>query len=410
MPRLIYNNPFFTGIEIPEELFCDREQETALIIKHITNGSNIVLKSPRRLGKSSLIKHVLNQHTIKAGYNTLYIDIYGTKNAADFQFEFQSRLLSAPFAKGTRLKKEFEAFAKSAYLDFGSVDSSGQIHLPRLGFSPGYLPRLSLKEMFDFLKNTEKPNIVVIDEFQQIQEYPERMSAILRSYIQEMGNTRFIFSGSSRHMLTTMFQLSNQPFYKSAESMDLDIIPLNTYTEFCGRMFAMFDKAIEKEAVELAYFLFSGETYLMQELMKEVFSSTATGKAAGVDSVKAAVTVMMERKDSDYRDILNRLNSKKERNTLLCIANEGIGRQLTASATMKKYELDNASSVQNALKNLGEENLNIISKIEKGVYTIQDRLFELWIADKGGYLERKYTEAAQRFKEQQSLEKSIPTI
>ena len=30
-------NPFFSGIDIPDEYFCDRKVETAEIIKHIEN-------------------------------------------------------------------------------------------------------------------------------------------------------------------------------------------------------------------------------------------------------------------------------------------------------------------------------------------------------------------------------------
>lgn len=60
----IPENPFFTGISIPDEFFCDRVEETAGIIKRIHNSDNIVLKSPRRIGKSSLIRHVFNQPEI----------------------------------------------------------------------------------------------------------------------------------------------------------------------------------------------------------------------------------------------------------------------------------------------------------------------------------------------------------
>lgn len=401
-------NPFFTYTDIPDEFFCDRDAETEKIIKHIQNGSNIVLKSPRRLGKSSLIKHLFKQKEISKEYNTLYVDIYGTKNASDFQSEFAGSLLSAPFAKGTRLKKRAESLLNGGYVELGAVDPiSGEVKLPRLGFSTLEISIMSLREMFDFLSKTKKPNLIVFDEFQQIQEYPERMAAILRSFVQESANSHYIFSGSSRHMLTTMFQISNQPFYKSAVSMDLDIIPMQTYIDFCSRMFARGHKKIEEDAVRFTYSLFSGETYLMQLLMKELYSMMPAGSTADIDDVKEALLAILETKDIDYKELIDRLDNQKERRTLFCIAAEGIGKELTSSWMMKKYNLDNASVVQNALNNLGEERMNIIARLCKGTYVLQDRLFELWIAYKSGFLDRKFEAVPERFIEQREIDNAL---
>ena len=75
-------NPFFIGTDIPDKYFCDRKNETAEIIRYIKNGNNVVLKAPRRVGKSSLIKHVLAQDEIAKHYNTLYVDVFGTLSAS----------------------------------------------------------------------------------------------------------------------------------------------------------------------------------------------------------------------------------------------------------------------------------------------------------------------------------------
>ena len=86
-------NPFYTGIRIPDRYFCDREKETESIIGMIENGNNIVLKAGRRIGKSSLILHVLNQERVLKNYNTLYVDLFGTKNYDDFHLSFQNKML-----------------------------------------------------------------------------------------------------------------------------------------------------------------------------------------------------------------------------------------------------------------------------------------------------------------------------
>lgn len=403
-------NPFFTDTtDIPEEYFCDRKEETNTIIEYIVNGSNIVLKAPRRIGKSSLIKHIFNQPSIKDNYNTLYIDIYGTKNASDFRQELQRNFLNAPFAKDSKAKKNIESYLKSIQLDLGSYSESG-FSLPKVGIGNFQAPQYTIDEIFNWFEKADKPGLIVFDEFQQIEDYPERMAGILRSYIQQMRRTKFIFCGSSRHMLNNMFSNYNQPFYNSAKPVDLDIISLSAYTEFVTSIFDSYEKVIDVESIEFAYYLFSGNTYLMQELMKSVFLETNKEKPANKSTLLKCLSSMIDGKDADYRDLINRLNSKKERNTLYCIAGEGIAKGLTSTAMMKRYDLDNASSVQNALENLCGESLKIAVKIAKGVYTLQDRLFELWIASRGCYLGMKLMNPKRRFEEERSIIEKLPEI
>ena len=402
-------NPFYTGNDIPPEFFCDRRNETEMLIRYMKDGSNVVLKSPRRIGKSSLIKHVLRQKEVLSGFNTLYVDIYGTRDAGEFHDEFQRKLLSAPFAKDEKFRKGLDALLKSAYLQFAGYNGlTGDFKLSDLGFKPSSVPRIPLDELFAFLESTDRPNIVVFDEFQQIGYYPEKMAAILRSYVQGMNNTRFIFSGSSSHMLTTMFQLSNQPFYKSAVSMDLDIIPQESYREYCMRMFALGNKQITPEAVDFVYCLFSGDSFLMQQIMKQAYSSVSPGETADKSIVWSALGDLLKTKDADFRDILSRITRPVERNLLYCVASKGVASGLTSSMTIRKYNLESASAVQHALSNLADEEFGLIAKVSKATYVIKDRLFELWLADRGGYLGWYKDYAEERFEKQRKLETSLP--
>jgi len=401
-------NPFYTIIQIPDEYFCDRGKETDEIIRLIQNGNNVVLKAQRRIGKSSLIQHIFNQEPIKSGYNTLYVDIFGTKNLDDFHIAFQNKLLNAPFAKAAKIKKNFAMLAKGLNVSLGEYNPvTGSISLPSIGSTPSQLPKIPMEELFDFLENTRKPNLVVFDEFQQIQYYPERMAAILRSFTQRMNNTKFIFSGSSNHMLTVMFQMANQPFYKSAEPFEIYPLSRETYSQFCSRIFTEYEKEITDDAVTFLYYLFSGETAPMQETMNHVFRKVQSHQKADINSIKDAVNELLDARDTSFREILNRIEREKTRNTLFCIAAMGVADSLTSSQVMKDYHLDNASSVQKALLNLQDENSPLIKKIAKGTYVIDDRLFELWIAREGNYLNIKYATAETRFRRQNELENPV---
>ena len=77
-------NPFFIGRYAGAKYFCDREKDTETLVKHIVNGRNVALISPRRLGKSGLIHHTFSQKVIEENYITIYVDIYSTSNLCEF--------------------------------------------------------------------------------------------------------------------------------------------------------------------------------------------------------------------------------------------------------------------------------------------------------------------------------------
>ncbi len=243
----------------------------------------------------------------------------------------------------------------------------------------------------------------MFDEFQQIEDYPERMAAILRGKIQELNNTRFIFSGSSRHILNTMFLNYDQPFYKSALTMDLDIIGLDSYKDFAKAMFEDYGRRIEDEAVEFVYYLMSGNTFGMQETMKEVFMMTEGKACAEREDAVAATLSILDRHDEEYREQINRVTKTKDRKLLYCIAKEGIAKGLTSSGMLKKYGLDNASSVQHSLKNLMNERMPLVQRLSKQAYMLQDRNFELWLSLKAGDIDGKFENPKERFDRERAL-------
>ena len=138
--------------------------------------------------------------------------------------------------------------------------------------------------------------------------------------------------------------------------------------------------------------------------MKEAFANTGTKGTVDEDKVIATVRLLLAEKDMDFRENLNRLDNKKERNVLFCIASEGLVTGLTSSAMMKKYSLDNASSVQNALRNLCGDNLNMVAKVGKSHYKLQDKFFELWLAASDNAFDRKVISAPTTFEALRKIE------
>ena len=95
---------------------------------------------------------------------------------------------------------------------------------PKIGFGLGEIqqPEVTLDEIFNYLESSDKTCIIAIDEFQKINSFEDgNMEELLRTKIQHMKNTQFVFAGSERHLLEGIFSDPNRPFYNSVVFMEL---------------------------------------------------------------------------------------------------------------------------------------------------------------------------------------------
>lgn len=368
-------NPFIITGHIKPEYFCDRKEEAERITTKVTNGENIVLMAARRVGKSKLIDFCLESPAIKEHFITISIDILRTSSIHEFTYELGKAVFEQAAHRSTKMLKMVVNTLKSINGCFGYDPIS---NTPTFNLSLGDIsnPLYTLDEIFSCLEQADKKCIVAIDEFQQIGYYPEKnMEAILRTHIQKCSNANFIFSGSERHLISKMFSEKAHPFYNSADIMNLEVIPLDKYTEFAQYLFEKFDKKIKTEAIVQAYNTFAGNTYYIQKIVHEAFNQTDVGKEADNTMVDGIIHSLILDNDHKFSEILSRL-TLPQKELLYAIAKEGKAQQITSMAFVKKYNLRSASSIQSAIKKLLEYHLVSTSQ---ATYYIDDQLMKLWL-------------------------------
>lgn len=396
------HNPFIDSILIPDKFFCDREAETRQLIENITSNVKTVLYAPRRVGKSSLIQHVLGQKEIRDNFNSLYVDILGTRDAVGFADELQKALLDSDFARDEKIKQtllsSFPAILTTMAGLFISQDSPVNIST----YATSTIS-MSISKIFEYLESTKKPTIVVFDEFQKIEEYSEPMAAILRSEIQKLRRTRFIFSGSETHMLSMMFNNRNKPFFSSARDMSIDIISLDKYTDYCKRMFGLFGKGISDDAVKLTYCTFCGITRSNQEVMRHVFYHTPEGNTADKADIINAIRDLVISKENSIRTELGKLSANAHK-LLRHIATNGI----LENPTSTKQQINlTQSQIQHLANKYSSEDIALLTKVGKNALKITDKLMELFILGPDRLEERlQHSEAI--FQKEQQLTKVFP--
>jgi AAA+ ATPase superfamily predicted ATPase len=372
-------NPFYiTGI-IPSAYFCDRETETDWLVRTVTNQANVLLTSPRRMGKTQLIRHFYERPEIKGHYHTFYVDIYPTTSLHEFVLFLSKEIYSVLVPKGKATLNRFLSVLRSLTGSFTYDPVSG---IPSFDVKLGDIqaPELTLGEIFDYLEKADLPCIFAIDEFQQIDRYPEKnVEALLRSHVQTMNNCRFIFAGSNRHILENMFHSAAKPFYNSTEQLYLDRIAREKYVAFICDKFREAGREILSGAAQLAYDIFEGHTYYVHNLLHHVFATVAPEKTVDENDILFVLDTLLEEKAHAFAGQLSQLNyGQKE--TLVAIAKAGKATGVTSVAFIKKNALKSPSSVQYAITTLLDSQILTYEQEGRGkTYSLEDRFLELWV-------------------------------
>lgn len=369
-------NPFITvGYEGPE-YFCDRVEETQRLTKLLLNGNNVLLMSPRRIGKTGLLHHCFASDEICSAYNTFIIDIYSTKNLDDLVFTMGRTIISSLKSKGRKALEHFLDVVSSLRQGV-TFDYLGN---PTWNLEIGSLKptTFTLDQIFGYLEQSEKPCLVAIDEFQQITYYPEdNVEAILRTYIQRCRNTSFVFSGSERHLLSEMFTSPARPFYASTSTLSLGCIAREKYVDFAVNLFERNGRRLCQEVPQGVYDRFEGTTWFVQKVMNYLYAETEAGATCTPDMIDEAIQQIVRDNSPIYADLLYQLTSR-QKELLLAINKEGKAQSITGGKFIKRHHLPTPSTIQTTAKALTDKQL--VTNMQ-GTYEVNDRFLSIWLTD-----------------------------
>lgn len=369
-------NPFLAHGYVSPEYFCDREKETKELENLLQNGWNVTLISPRRMGKTGLIKNTF-YHLREADKSNsyIYVDIFGSKDMHGFVEKLSEAVFDAMLSKGENFLKRATQVLSSCrpVISMDSLTGSPSVSV---SIEPSST-ETTLKSVLGFLKDSEKQVFIAIDEFQEITYYPEKgLEADLRSFIQFMPNTHFVFSGSKRHLMMDMFMSPKRPFYQSTRLMDLKAIAEKNYYQFALKFFKEDGCSLTENVFHKLYSRFNGHTWYIQVILKILYSWHKHD--ISVEDVRNAIKEQVVSSTAYYENIMN-LIADKQYEVLKAVAKEHIVKEPTNGKFIHDYQLKSASSVTSAIKALVEKEL--LYRTDDG-YIVYDRFFSLWLAER----------------------------
>ena len=374
------NNPFVYGEVVPAAAFVDREIELDRLTGDLLAGQKIFLISPRRYGKSSLVRQALRTVS-RSGALPVEVTVSSYSSYVAFLEGYARALLSVE----TRIDT-----ARSWLRDLlGSVRPEVRVEANEVGGAQLALSFPSARTERDVSRLAEevfalpgriaelrrRRMAIALDEFQAIASFNGgSVEHALRAAVQHQRDVGYVFSGSEPSLMERMLGRS-RPFYKAGPVMRLQKIPADRFADFIEAKFRATRlrpaPGLGAAIVELAGNL----PYDVQRLAHEVWDDAYGGKAVGVDDLHETLRRLLGEHDAIFEATWQRLTLAQRAALRSAVLEDG--RELLSADVRARYRLGGASTVQASLSALVRE--DILAR-EGSRYSVVDSLLREWVA------------------------------
>lgn len=366
--------PFVFGTAVSGENFTDREKDLKRLCANFKYGINTILISPRRWGKTSLVKKVINIVQNKE-LRIVYLDIFSCRTPQEFYTRFAENVIK----QTSRKSEEWLENVKSFLLRFNPKFSLKSDPLSEMSLSLEFLPKnedyeeiLQLPEKIAKKKNCKI--VICIDEFQQIGEFKDSLTfqKKLRTIWQHQQLSSYCLFGSKKHLMTELFEKPSYPFYKFGDILFLDKIPTEEWVKYIVNRFEERDKKISPELAAKICHLVENQSNYVQQLAWILWVNS---------SHEASEEGLMEA----YEELLNHNSMLFERMTenltafqmnFLRALIDGVHEEFTSQEILKSYQLGTSTNIQRIKDSLLKKDLIDISRKK---VTIPDPVFRAWL-------------------------------
>ena len=370
---------FVYGVAVSDYNFIGRERETKRLLDNFKGGINVILMSPRRLGKTSLVKHVCNKLDDK-DIITVYLDIFGCKSEYDFYNKLATEVLKQTASKHELWFEEAKEFLYRLTPKISFSPEPNSDFSISLGITPKTHTPEEVLQMAETIAIKRKKRIVIcIDEFQQIGEMPnsKQIQARLRTVWQHQKHVSYCLFGSKHHLMSTIFLHRSMPFFQFGDTISLNKIATEDWVEYIVSHFADGKRTISHAlAEEICKFTENYSAYV-QQLAWLVFTLKEEGETVTEDDVRQAENDLLATNDILFMQMIEPL-SEFQLNFLRAIAS-GIKKDFGLSEVREEYNLGSYSNITRLKTALLERDL--IEKKETEL-VITDPIFAKWLKRK----------------------------
>jgi len=370
-------NPFTYGDLVAGESFTDREAELALLQSDILNGQNIAVIAPRRYGKSSLVRAALRDLT---GQGVLVVEV-------DLMTTPTKERLAGKLAKSInddiapivfKAKEHLKLFQSLRVAPVVTVDPTGSFGFTFSASRDEADLNDTLEHLFELpatiAADTGREVVVFFDEFQEVTEIDPRLPALMRSVFQRQQHVSHVYAGSKRHMMHRLFNDQNEPFFRSAKTIELGRIPEPLFKLFIRAQFDRTDRGVTDGVLDRLLAITRGHPYATQELAYALWDEVPEGWSASADDLDHAIEAVLHAENAHFTLVWER--ATRPQKLLLQALAEEAGKPFSAPYR-DRHGLPSTSHIQRALRPLVDAEL--LAREGEGDYGFAEPFLREWI-------------------------------
>ena len=366
---------FVFGVSVSDYNFIGRKEEIRRLKMNFEEGINTILISPRRWGKTSLVRKVCEVVDRKKVI-PVFVDIFKCKTEYEFYNALAEAVLKQTAAKAELWMDNARDFIArlSPKVSF-SPEPNSEFALS-LGISPKtHAPEEILSLAEEIAKKKQKRIVVCIDEFQQIGEMADSVSIQkrLRSVWQHQRLTSYCLFGSKKHTMMNVFQKRNMPLYQFGDFKFLDKIPTETWVEYIVQHFKDRQRTISTEQAAKICQLVDNYSSYVQQLSWLVFSLIDEGQVVTDEHLKQGVKDLLNSQEQLFMQQIEPLTAY-QMNFLRCILS-GHHDDFGETAVREEFQLGSVSNITRLKTALVDKD---IVEMSGKRYYITDPVFALW--------------------------------
>jgi len=329
------------------EFFCDRVNELGTLENYLKGHIPVVIIGVRRLGKSGLIRHFFNT----TEFTGVYVDLQKSSSLNGLVNALAEGIGRAfPENKYRKVWSTLKSFRPS--VTFDQITGS-----PQFSFNIQKIEQVeqTLNGLLSLLNERQEPIVLALDEFQEITNYPEQnVEGILRAHMQQFSQLRYLFSGSSTNLLSSMFSEGGKPFYANTSKLYLQKIEKFIYQNFIQQQFQNSKKDIDSTLINEILDWSEVHTYYTQFVCNQVFLLSKK-KVLRSDLEKVQWQILQNAKHDFFQ--LKGLLSPGQLKLTYAVAKEEDLFNPTSNYIRQNYELGNSNGIMKNLDTLVNKQL-----------------------------------------------------
>lgn len=368
------NKAFIFGVATSGENFTDRKNETNRLLLNFQQGINTILISPRRIGKTSLVRKVC-ELAKSDDLKIVYLDIFSCRSDREFYDAFATAVLRQTSSKLEEWIDNAKRFLSRITPKF-SIGTD-----PMTDFSVSLELNTKSEDVTDILQLPEKiasekgvKIVICIDEFQQIAEFSDSKTfqKRLRTVWQLQQNVSYCLFGSKKHLMNELFERRSLPFYKFGDALYLQKIATEDWVKYICERFDATNKSISPSLAEKIAQKVDNHSSYVQQLAWLVWIHT--DEIATEENFEEAWQDLLDQNTPLFEKQTENLTGY-QLNFLRAII-DGVSKEFTTKNVLEKYNLGTSSNVAIVKRALIKKEL---IDTEKKEIVISDIVLKEWL-------------------------------